>query len=1579
MAKRLNKKVAVIGIVLLVLMIVAGGGLLMYRHIRRDPDRALKLYQQALDAGDYEEAQKQLGRAYVFGKTNEDKIQRLFELADFQLIQNNQHEANWSEAMRCWNTVITKHDTQNIPARRKLLDYFYQAADTGDGRAWKNVNDNTTELLETLNKQGVEPDTFLLTAHARSLLAIAQRGETTDRRGPLNESMEILSELLEKEPGNGEFYTLMADAATVEGELNALGGMVNAAQKAQEKATEFLETAVRQADDKATATADLMLYKMQKAQNDPNTLEAIRAEIDERSKQVQPNDKLWLVTSIAYEAPGKMPAEAELNRAIEAIRQAHEMKPEDFEYTLRLARLMYRKANAFNDSAALEDARQIAEGALSLQEVQDVPGPLQGRNRGYRFALNTFLADLYLENAFVAQNAGNDADLQANLQKAEPRVKEILDTLRATDNPTAQKYQGMMAMAQGEQDKAVRLLYKAYEQSKAMDTAGQASNIDPRVCVLLAQIAKQEGDVGLQTEFLQKALSGRDRYVLQKPQLILDYAQLIGQLRNFSGWATAITQFVDNYESRFGANEQSRKLAFEASLAMRELDKAREILAYFDNLPETKLSYELNMVLVQINQLRQTMAGLEEEKKEPTAEQTQELETFRASRDALLEQLLSRYPKEVKPQLLSAICVDLMQNEQTQRAVQYLDTYIAANPDSVGLRVLRLRAQQDDPLNVTAEQLQALREQAIQAISDPKQKALLMAGQYRSSGDSEKALEILEENPQVDKDDPDIAQTRFEIALEQKDLAAAESLQQTIRTKNLDLCEGNLAAARLEFVKENYPLALRRLEECITRRPLASETYLLKSQVHRQLNDQGEAIESAKTAVRMNPKSPVYMRNLALLLVERNAALGSKTTTEQRNEARQAIYMAGQLNPTDWQLQSVYAETIQQDFPDEALDIRQRLLKSNPTAANAMMLGNMALRMAQSEWNPAKKDGLIELAGKAYQQGMEIDPKDEILRQTYADFLQRTGKGDPLAIIGPDKNMEWKFYLRNGQFGQAETILKELLQEKPDDTTLVQGLVLASQGAGNRDEVKRYLDMLSGLDDTKETELWILQKYIDNGFAAEAEKYLASFRDRYPEEKALLLIEAWTEMGKGRLDEAMTLANRYLETDTNNPGAWRLRGRLYRLMNQPRKAIEDLQHSKLLQDTPAVRLELATVYRENNQVTAAIGELVPGLDDPQSPVQIRLTLENLYQQNNQTSDLEKLYRSTLEKYPQSAFWYYRTGSYYLNRGDLARAQELLQKSWELSLEEKNPNPSSLEYYLESLFQGKNYEKAMNVASGVIDTPLASVGYAFMAQIQVQLGQKEKALDSYDKALQKCGNNDSALVGIMTVMQNTVGEEAVTAWISKTLAEDENSLAAHLLATSLAERKSSYNKAIEEIDKCIEIAGEQSPAWIGYALKKVNLQLMAYVKTADRGYMTQAAELLEQMIQLQPNNSSLLNNMAFLLADDNQQPEKALEYALRAHQNEPGNAVYLDTYAYAQCRMGQYKEAEQNLIRAIQIYEASGQPVPWDMYKHFGMAKEGVGKTSEAIEMYQKSMDASEQIPESETRQLQQAIERLQQP
>ena len=115
------------------------------------------------------------------------------------------------------------------------------------------------------------------------------------------------------------------------------------------------------------------------------------------------------------------------------------------------------------DPAAIADALQIAADAMSLEEVQDAPGPLQGRNLNYRFVLNNFLADLYLEKALAAKDADKEAECHESIQKAQERVEEIISTLGSTDNPMAQKYQGLVALAKGQQSEAVQLLYKAYE------------------------------------------------------------------------------------------------------------------------------------------------------------------------------------------------------------------------------------------------------------------------------------------------------------------------------------------------------------------------------------------------------------------------------------------------------------------------------------------------------------------------------------------------------------------------------------------------------------------------------------------------------------------------------------------------------------------------------------------------------------------------------------------------------------------------------------------------------------------------------------------------------------------------------------------------------------------------------------------------------------------------------------------------------------------------------------------------------------------------------------------------------------
>jgi tetratricopeptide (TPR) repeat protein len=246
------------------------------------------------------------------------------------------------------------------------------------------------------------------------------------------------------------------------------------------------------------------------------------------------------------------------------------------------------------------------------------------------------------------------------------------------------------------------------------------------------------------------------------------------------------------------------------------------------------------------------------------------------------------------------------------------------------------------------------------------------------------------------------------------------------------------------------------------------------------------------------------------------------------------------------------------------------------------------------------------------------------------------------------------------------------------------------------------------------------------------------------------------------------------------------------------------------------------------------------------------------------------------------------------------------------------------------------------------------------------------------ALQKAGVSDRMQEHVLENMLATVGQQAVESWCNEQLTQDPSFLPAHLLAYRLALKDERYNKAVEHLDRCIEVLGEDHPAWLTLAIKKGNVLILAYTKTADNDYLDRSILLFEAMLKNQPENPSLLNNLAYLLIDHNKQIETALGYARKAHQSDPSNAVYLDTYAYALCKAGRYKEAEQNLLRAIQLSEVAGNPIPWDMFKHMGMAHEGQGNNRQAIENYQKALDAATQTPDEEKQRLRQLIETLKQ-
>ena len=70
----------------------------------------------------------------------------------------------------------------------------------------------------------------------------------------------------------------------------------------------------------------------------------------------------------------------------------------------------------------------------------------------------------------------------------------------------------------------------------------------------------------------------------------------------------------------------------------------------------------------------------------------------------------------------------------------------------------------------------------------------------------------------------------------------------------------------------------------------------------------------------------------------------------------------------------------------------------------------------------------------------------------------------------------------------------------------------------------------------------------------------------------------------------------------------------------------------------------------------------------------------------------------------------------------------------------------------------------------------------------------------------------------------------------------------------------------------------------------------------------AIKVFEKILLKKPDDPGVLNDLAYLLADNNEQIDKAVEYAKRAHQALPNNGGFLDTYAYTLYKNSEYEKA-----------------------------------------------------------------------
>ncbi len=1657
--KRLNKKVVLVGSAVLAIVMVIF--ILLILHQTRDPkkfiiegDAAVKAVNEATDKDikmqECQRAERSYHRARARAKSDSVRIDVLFKLVDLYLEMDKYTEADqWRYAIGCLNQIINI-DPKNIAARLGELNYFYIMADSGVNQVWQEVSDKASVFIEMVKnsdilmediakweilgmpktrsgKQRLGPWLYLIRGQAN--LELARMGAVTNPYELLAKAVDDLEKAQEYEPDNIDVYWYLAQVAYTKANILASRGSLEEKDKAIEQAKEYSEQAVKTAEDNPKAHINLLLMKLTMARRSgKEQIQSLEPEFLSLLDKFPSSAEVFSIISRFYLNP--LILHKNLDKAIEAAEEALRLDKKNVTYAMVVADLYYRRFSYHGQKSDVYKAIETAKNALTLPDAQEKGGPRSWANRVNKVSLCVFLAKCYIGQILEPCEQRSDSETAVWLRDAEQVVHEIEQIVGSGEDPQVVKWRGMLELAKGNKELAIRKLYATYEQLEA------SARPDALLSYTLARLFKNTSEVGAVMEFLISSLQAN--IAQTKPEAALDYAEVLLKL---NAWTATISN-INSFEESFGSNERSKILRIKAYIGANQLDEVEVELAKLKPDDPDTIQLELAMTQVRINQIRRAIRQKQTEDRlgiilqqaekpeiegpnEPGASvplMTEELDGHIKLAAELVRKLLPIEPNYVQQATITSLCAYYIEQGKISDAKDLVGRFLHYFPDSIAVLINKQILSEPEPGNISQQRRKEIEEYVLSNITDPTRRAVDLGLFYRRNNEMEKAAaelkKVLKTKPPQESattktvfeqaEETNLqslaADYLLDVAIEMEDWELAGQIVETAQSNNLDKCQGQVFASRFDLAKGDFKNALVKIDECLKQRPLFSHAYMLRSSINAKLESEHASIADIRKAASLNPLDGNIARVLAITLYRRNQNLGDNASAEQIGETSLALERARALNLNDLQLLNFYADYISKIQPLRALLLRQNIQKTMPSVQNAVQLGKLSTKLAVEETNAERRQALFAIAAASFEQAKKMDPDDREMLYGYAEYYRAMEMGaEAEKILQESKEpiLLWNHYLQSGQFEKAKEILGQLYESNPKDIHAIKGLLLVAEKTLDGEAAKRYSEKLLSIQGSVENHLLQIQVFLKVGLIDQAEHKLQSFNESHPDEPRAVLLGAWLLTRRGQLEKAMELVNQILQSDQNNGTAWKLRGQISLLMANYEQAIGDLGKSKSLSDEPDIRLNLARAYLRMNREDDAITELKNIIDVPGCPKEARMLLERIYLRLGRKDALRKLYDDTLEKFPNNVSWYNLAGASAIADNDFERAERLYKEAYLLKQKEylkqdvDNTIPdreyvTAFDGYLQALvlgagtsnssnWQPQKLDKVLEEGSKHVAGSLAPIAFYRMAEAKMKLGEEKVAIEYCRKAVDEAQTNEMLASEILLKMFLLLGPEDVSEYCSQKLSTNPDSLAANWTMFNLANINADYDKAIDYLDKCIKIAGPDTPRGINYVVKKVETLTLAFEKTSDNNYLKQGIADYESLLAKMPNNTNVLNNLAYMLVENDERLFDALRYAEQVVEAVPNNPGFLDTYAYVLYKNGKLSQAAESVAAALQQYEQSGILPPADVYVHAGMIKEELGAKEQALDAYKQALEiGADRLSQGVREKIKKAIERLSQ-
>jgi tetratricopeptide (TPR) repeat protein len=331
-----------------------------------------------------------------------------------------------------------------------------------------------------------------------------------------------------------------------------------------------------------------------------------------------------------------------------------------------------------------------------------------------------------------------------------------------------------------------------------------------------------------------------------------------------------------------------------------------------------------------------------------------------------------------------------------------------------------------------------------------------------------------------------------------------------------------------------------------------------------------------------------------------------------------------------------------------------------------------------------------------------------------------------------------------------------------------------------------------------------------------------------------------------------------------------------------------------------------------------------------------------------------IYTSLLKKNPNDAVTKISLVKYYEIKNDVQTADSLIL---EIIANDYVGLDAKMKIIEESVLQLKSDQRKMNLTEKVFSILLAKHGENERTQLfyftyLFSRKQNEKALEVAESILEKNPFYEDLWVYRIELSAKKDAHELLAIVDEALQYYPQSSQFYYIKALQLSFSKRN-EEAVESISQAILFTDPNNAQMLSvfWGLKG------DFLSSLDRGEEAESA--YENSLTFNPNELSVLNNYAYMLAKQKRNLKKAERMSAKTVEAEPSNAIYLDTYAWIFFMKEDFRSARFYVERAI----AQDGGKNSEIYLHYGDILSVLGEEEAALKAWQKAAELGDDSEE----------------